>query len=213
MMFIGLFMWILLQSTCFVENSSLEYIPAHAIMHLCFVYGASLIEQYYIFLYNDIKGNRMVLSSRMTNSNKCLDALFPYFMAYRGIFQDETERMLNDMKPLNKESSKQTSVNQQSQSNKAGDLRETITTLNSQRKKRRQEQKLRKQREKANAKRQVRYDEFDVDDYVNDHHNNNTIYNATDDQQEIELEMVETNKNGNDVQEEDNIVYSNNNDP
>eukprot|EP00486_Rosalina_sp_Unknown_P001937 CAMPEP_0201575728 /NCGR_PEP_ID=MMETSP0190_2-20130828/21104_1 /ASSEMBLY_ACC=CAM_ASM_000263 /TAXON_ID=37353 /ORGANISM="Rosalina sp." /LENGTH=128 /DNA_ID=CAMNT_0048005707 /DNA_START=148 /DNA_END=534 /DNA_ORIENTATION=+ len=128
--------------------------------------------------------------------------------------------MLNDLQPQ-KSLTKQDSVNVQTKNQKAGDLRETITTINSQNsKKKRQEEKLRQQREKANAKRQVRYDEFDVDDYINTNDGTGVVYNN--DEPEIELEMVETNKSGNnhdyvqneeEEKEEAEIVYADQNEP
>eukprot|EP01084_Bolivina_argentea_P093252 167749_1 len=215
LLFIGLFTWILMHSTC-IPNSGIEYIPAHFIWHLLFAYGIILISQYYIFITNDIDGNRMILSSRSTNSNIIINILFPYFMKFKGIFKQETERMLNDIQPAI--STETLNINPI----EIKDLRKSIETLNRERKTRKLNEKLRKQN-RQNIQRKIKYDDFDVNDYMenvdkyaihtmdndmdnnmdNDMDKNDNEFNDTN---QIELQTIEDNQktiNGNDIQEED----------
>ena len=207
LMFIGLFLWILSQSTCF-ESSGVEWLPSHAIMHIAFVYGATLTQQYYIFLCNDLSGNRLILSSRRTDSNKCLSILFPYFMTFKGIQQEETERMLNDIQPQQRSLTNDISTlsdGEDEKKQKVKDLKQSIEIANKQQSKKiKKQEKMRKKQEERIVKRVTSYDEFDVNDYMNNNRaTTDIIYDNDDHKQEIELEMINTNKSGNDVEEQE----------
>merc|ERR1719461_247530 len=95
LVFIGAFVWILLQSTC-SPNSGLEYIPAHSAWHVLFGYGYIRIAQYYIYLVNDLEGNRMMVVDKMST-------LFPYFTKYKGVYIEESQRMLSQSAQISEE--------------------------------------------------------------------------------------------------------------